>query len=122
MRSWSSSPAAVPSGTDRRAAEQSELVVPCGFERLRTPLLEDAFDIADREETAKTIRLVDDEQFMNSDVLVEESIRPRNRIVAEITDENGMDTFAGGHGIFHTDCLVPRTDNVPWQKPEQHVS
>jgi hypothetical protein len=46
--------------------------------------MENSLDIADREESAKVIALIDDEQLVNADMLREEAVRPPDRVGADL--------------------------------------
>ena len=69
-------------GGDAGAAEEAEAVIARGLQ-LALPFLQDALDVADGEEAAELIVLIDDEQLVDADVLGEEAVGSRDRIVAE---------------------------------------
>src|SRR5687768_12288153 len=89
---------------------------------MRTTLREDAFDIGNCEQSSKSIGLVDDEQFVNSDLFIEEAVCTGDWIIAKFVLKNGLHLRTRRHGIDDPNRGVTRADNVTRKQTDELIA
>ncbi len=110
----------VAGGGDGGAADEAELGVAAGLERGGF-FLGDALDVAEGEEAAEAVFVVDDQELVDAEVLVEELVGPGDRIGLEFALGDGLDIGAGHHGLADLAGGVPGADYVAGEEAEEVV-
>lgn len=73
---------------------------------------EDAFDVAQCEESAESIFVVDDEEFGDTDVVIEEFVCGSDGIGFDVFLVDGEEVFAGDHDGFDGFVSVAFSDDL----------
>src|SRR5687767_10340863 len=97
---------------DARPTQKSEFIIACRFQ-LRLPFLQNSLDVADREQSTKSILRVDHQELVDADMFSEETVSPRNRIIRDLLLGNRMNLCPWQHRIDHLDVGIPRANDVP---------
>ncbi len=107
-------------GGNGGAAHQAEVAVAGGFDRLLGLLL-DALDVAEGEEAAEAVLFVDDQKFVDAEVLGEKFIGGFDRVFDDVLFGQRIDLVAGRHGLGDVTVGVAAFDDASGEEAEQLV-